>query len=115
VKLRYEPLYTVQGQNRVPEIHGVYADDQFIVERHFLVPQHPRFEYRLVVKRRDRQPIGDWRTLQDAKNQTVGEDREAVQVFPPESEVTDTANLYHLWVFRAGVRSGLRVETAAKE
>ena len=102
--------YTVIAQNdpRMIDIDGVYTDDEFIVERH-LVPESRPFEYRLVVHRHDKKPIGVWRTLQDAKNQAVGPEREAIQVFPPESQVTDTVNHYHLWVFRPEYGPGVRI------
>jgi hypothetical protein len=114
MKLRLEPHYTLHAQNQMPDVDCVYADEEFIVERHSLPATSRQFEFRLVVKRRDGQPIGDWRTLQDAKNQAVGAERGAIQVFPPESEVTDTANLYHLWVWRPPYRCPLRIEPAAR-
>ncbi|WP_425456747.1 DUF7694 domain-containing protein [Aliikangiella coralliicola] len=43
-----------------------------------------------------------WRVLQDIKNAIVGRDTIAVEIYPKESEVTDTANMYHLWVFADG-------------
>jgi hypothetical protein len=41
----------------------------------------------------------DWRDLQAIKNQLCGDEAEAIQLFPAESRVVDTANQYHLWVF----------------
>ncbi|MBS0416689.1 MAG: hypothetical protein JSR66_03175 [Proteobacteria bacterium] len=98
-----------QSHSEIPEIDYVYSDDEFIVERHF-VRGAAEFEYRLVVKRRDGRPIGDWRTLQDAKNQVVGPERVAIQFFPRESEVTDTANNYHLWVYKMGQEPKVRLD-----
>jgi len=117
MKLKYNIFFTAKAQNLLPtgDIDAVFDDHEFIVERHLLLPPHPKFQFRLVIKRRDGKPIGDWRTLQDAKNQAVGPEREAVQVFPPESEVTDTANLYHLWVFRSGCSAGLRIERSEND
>jgi len=80
---------------------GVYSHPDYIVEKYRL-SVHPDLEFRLVVKRCDKQPIRDWRALQDIKNAIVGEEREALEIYPPESEVTDTGNLYHLWVLREG-------------
>lgn len=39
-----------------------------------------------------------WADLQRIKNELVGEDRIAVEVYPKAEEVMDSANLYHLWV-----------------
>jgi hypothetical protein len=46
---------------------------------------------------RDRRPLRDWRVGQRVKNQLVGEDWEAVELYPRESRVVDTANESHLW------------------
>lgn len=52
----------------------------------------------LSIKRNDRQTIHDWRDLQRIKNELVGSQNEAVELYPAESRLTDTANQYHLWV-----------------
>lgn len=52
----------------------------------------------LSIKRIDRQPIHDWRDLQEIKNQLCGPECEAVELYPAESRVVDAANQYHLWV-----------------
>lgn len=52
----------------------------------------------LSIKRRDKNPIHDWRNLQDIKNMLVGEEHEAVELYPAESRRVDSANQYHLWV-----------------
>ena len=52
----------------------------------------------LSIKRRDKQPCHDWRDLQAIKNQLVGPECEAVEIYPAESRLVDTANQYHLWV-----------------
>lgn len=53
----------------------------------------------LSIKRIDRKPIHDWRDLQQIKNEFVGEECEAVEIYPAESRLVDTANQYHLWCF----------------
>lgn len=59
----------------------------------------------LSIKRRDRQPLLDWRDLQRIKNELVGDEREAVQLFPSESRMVDEANQFHLWVLPEGVQA----------
>ena len=59
----------------------------------------------LSIKRIDREPIHDWRDLQEIKNQIVGDECEAVELYPAESRLVDTANQYHLWCIKeAGAR-----------
>lgn len=56
-------------------------------------------------RRTDREPCHDWRELQMIKNILVGPEHEAVELYPAESRLTDTANNYHLWVI---LEPGLR-------
>ena len=51
----------------------------------------------LSIKRLDQQPIHDWRDLQRIKNELVGPECEAVELYPAESRLVDTANQFHLW------------------
>ena len=53
----------------------------------------------LSIRREDRRIMFDWRDMQRIKNQLLGEEKEAVQLFPAESRLVDTANQYHLWGF----------------
>jgi hypothetical protein len=52
----------------------------------------------LSIKRIDKEACHDWRDFQEIKNQLVGPECEAVELYPAESRVVDTANQYHLWV-----------------
>lgn len=53
----------------------------------------------LSIKRIDRETIHDWRDLQTIKNMLVGPSCEAIEIYPAEDRLVDTANQYHLWVF----------------
>ena len=53
----------------------------------------------LSIKNRDKTAIHDWRHLQEIKNELVGSDCEAVEIYPNEDRLVDTANQYHLFVF----------------
>jgi len=54
-------------------------------------------------KRHDRAAVRDWRHFQAIKNEVIGREREAVEVFPRESRLLDGANQYHLWATPPGV------------
>jgi hypothetical protein len=56
----------------------------------------------LSIRRQDRKAIRDWRHLQRIKNELAGGEREAVEIFPPQSQLVDGANQYHLWVLPEG-------------
>jgi hypothetical protein len=71
----------------------------------------------LSIRRLDRRSIHDWRHLQQIKTDLFGPDAEAVELYPAEGRVVDTANSYHLWVlvepgtmFPFGWTEGLRTE-----
>jgi hypothetical protein len=52
----------------------------------------------LSIKTHNKEAIHDWRHFQIIKNELCGEDREAVEIYPSEERLVDTANQYHLWV-----------------
>ena len=52
----------------------------------------------LDISRHDGKPICSWRDLQQIKNELVGPECEAIDLFPAESRLVDTAHQYHLWV-----------------
>lgn len=58
----------------------------------------------LSIKRNDKNPMHDWRDLQRIKNEILGPEEEAVELYPAESRLVDSANQYHLWSFK-----GMRV------
>jgi len=75
----------------------------------------------LSIKRHDRAPIRDWRVMQEIKNMIVGPECEAVEIYPAESRLVDTANQYWLWAFTDptvrfpfGFDSGRKVFTPAQ-
>lgn len=65
----------------------------------------------LSIKRLDREPIRDWRELQQIKNAIVGEESEAFEIYPAESRLVDSANQYHLWCFRPGFKIPIGFDT----
>ena len=54
------------------------------------------------IKTLDKEPIRDWRHFQQIKNELVGEDVDAIELFPMESRLVDTVNQYHLWCMPPG-------------
>lgn len=79
----------------------IYVNDQYQVNlsRHVKHGFPPPIEVvHLSVKRRDKAAFDDWRDLQTIKNALVGPEFEAIELFPAESRLVDTANQRHLWV-----------------
>lgn len=52
----------------------------------------------LSVLRYDKEPVHSWADMQTIKNQIVGEEFEAVELYPAESRLVDHGAEYHLWV-----------------
>lgn len=74
------------------------------------------------LKRHDRGTNIDWQEKQWLKNDILGADWEAVELFPAESRVINTANQYHLWAnktiplgFPSGYQSDNVQGTKAKQ
>lgn len=83
------------------EIHSSWANDKYMVH---VIPWpaqhingHNRGLVQLSIRRQDRLPARDWRDLQRIKTQLLGPEVEAVELYPAESRLVDTANQFHLW------------------
>jgi hypothetical protein len=57
----------------------------------------------LSIKRRDKETIHDWRDLQRIKNEIMGPEVEACELYPADSRLVDTSNQYHLWCLPEGM------------
>ena len=57
----------------------------------------------LSIKRHDKQPCNDWQDFQTIKNTLCGDDTEAIQIYPAEYRLMNSANQYHLIVFPANI------------
>lgn len=76
------------------------ASEVFLNDKYQVIRRDMGDMIYLSIKRRDRESIHDWRDFQAIKNELVGPENEAVELYPAESRVVDTANQYHLWVFK---------------
>jgi len=71
----------------------VYANDTYRVRMRNAAPF-----VQLDICRHDGGVCANWRDFQQMKNELVGPECEAVELFPAESRLVDTSNQYHLWV-----------------
>ena len=65
----------------------------------------------LSIRRHDGKTDVPWSHKQRIKDQLVGRHRTAIEVFPAAAELTDDANLYHLWVLPEGFELPFALET----
>jgi len=89
-----------------PEGEVTYRNNQYTVT----VVKHEGGGAYLTIKRNDRHWKHDWRHLQRIKNELLGEDVEAVELYPCEARLVDEANQFHLWALPPGVRYPLGFE-----
>ena len=57
----------------------------------------------LSIKRLDKKPQRDWREFQQIKNELLGKEVEAVELYPAEARKVDAANQFHLWALPEGL------------
>lgn len=83
----------------VPDGYEIFLNSRYQVWVRYQDPQPgwPAMAW-LSIKRHDRGPMHDWREFQTIKNELIGPENEAVELYPAESRLNDSANQYHLWV-----------------
>jgi hypothetical protein len=80
---------------------GVFRNSRYQVEMNEMASDFGPITW-LAIVRLDREAIHDWRDLQRIKNELMGDEREACEIFPAESRLVDTSNNYHLFVLPEG-------------
>lgn len=88
---------TLKDDIRVNDTYQV-AIDWNSTEHGCLSPSNDMKVVHLSIKRLDNEVIVDYRDLMAIKDDLVGEDHEALMLFPARSREHDTANQYHLWI-----------------
>lgn len=101
---RFKALVLAAGSNQTWEemrdiyVAGMKRREVFLNSRYQVELERANGMIHLSIKRKDQQPVHDWRDLQRIKNELVGPECEGVELYPAESRCVDTANQYHLWV-----------------
>ena len=88
--------YIAETERRIRPLR-TFRNNLYVVHSAYTPPFTPEFTH-LVVRRHDDAPCMNWKHFQQIKNEIVGPEYEAVELFPAESRLVDTANDYHLWV-----------------
>lgn len=94
-----------EGRDPTPEERGQLWDlfcDLFVNVHTFendiyKVTLSQAYPYRISIRRHDNAPCHNWRDFQEIKNQLLCPDHNMVEVYPSESRLLDTDNVYHLW------------------
>lgn len=88
--------YAARNGLRGAALNEVYAVQFFTQETPWGTVDH------LVINRHDGAAGIPWADMQRIKDDLMGPERVAVEVYPPRSQLIDDANMYHLWVLPAG-------------
>jgi hypothetical protein len=88
---------------------GAYVNLVFAVQ---LFERHTKqgIVTHLAIRQHNGSAFISWADLQRIKNELAGYARQAVQVFPPEDEVVDKANMTHLFVMPDGGALDLTIQ-----
>lgn len=105
---RWQPLRQLPIPRHIITHHqanGMEPPDEIWTSETYevFVYRTPQDGAHLSIKRYDRASVRNWRHLQQIKNEVVGEEREAMELFPRESRLADNANQMHLWVMPEGL------------
>ncbi len=65
-----------------------------------IMRERPNGMVHLSIRRNDRSAARDWRHFQQIKDQLLGPEEEAIELYPSRSRLVDSANQYHLWCQR---------------
>lgn len=76
----------------------VWQNNKYIVQVFLGEHRKNRTYDKAMIRRSDAKPIDSWSDLQRVKNEIFGPEIEAIQFFPPQSELIDDANLYWLFI-----------------
>jgi hypothetical protein len=105
VKAKPNPVARETDPEGYDALQQDYIDGKAFMYQNSLYTVHLRLLGRdktqalwLSIRHNDRKAIRDWRHFQRIKNEIVGDEREAVEIYPKESQLVDEANTYHLWV-----------------
>lgn len=78
--------------------------DEVWMNRIYLVYIGTKGLLHALVRRIDERPIREWSHMQRIKNELLGTEVEAVELYPAESRKVDDHNWYHLWAIPEGER-----------
>jgi hypothetical protein len=86
-----------QGSPPLPGMYRFCVNEKYSVQFYREPSEHGDL-IRLLIRHHTGKPVRSWHDFQRIKNELVGEETIAVEVYPKESALVDQANCYHLWV-----------------
>ncbi|GIO36906.1 hypothetical protein J41TS12_17670 [Paenibacillus antibioticophila] len=90
------------GSGWFAELDRAYSDGKYVVMTRPVETEWGQVVH-ACIRNADNTDI-PWAEKQRIKNELLGKERIAIEVFPKESELVDQANMYHLWVLPAKMK-----------
>jgi hypothetical protein len=94
-----EKLAYIENAVRLLTPVRAFANNLYKVEIFSTPAAGPDFIH-LGISRHDGGTCKEWRDIQRIKNEIVGPEYEAIELFPAESRLVDAGDQYHLWVHK---------------
>jgi hypothetical protein len=87
-------------RHEIPAGFAIFKNSRYLVWKSTVHCQVPLGDGVLLsIRALDRSAAHNWRDFQRLKNELVGPEAEAVELYPAESRKVDTANQFYLWAF----------------
>ncbi len=86
---------TVDHPLAPPNLIMAWCNNRFAVQKFY----RDGFTWLSIRKHVEGAKEPSWSELQRIKNELVGPERQAVQVYPRHSDLVDQADMYHLWLY----------------
>lgn len=90
----FKPIEIPQGK-KIPNMGrfvGFYRNSIYSVQKYM-----KNDAYLIGIRRHDGKPSCPWKHKLAIKNQFIGENIYAIEIFPPNEKLVDQANIYWLW------------------
>lgn len=90
----------------VDDVDEIWKNNQYEVQLKFIdLDKGKKGFVWLQLKHVTKEAIHDWRDMQRIKNELLGPEREAVELYPAESRLVDTSNQFHLFILPEGEKT----------
>jgi hypothetical protein len=92
----FQEVEVISRDGRTPD-GTTFANSRYMVEVNRIERQDAPALIWLSIKDLWRSARHDWRDFQRIKNELIGPEAEALEIYPAESRLVDTSNQFHLW------------------
>jgi hypothetical protein len=92
----FEPSINFQSHPHLKHISKCWASKDG--EYHILFDEIKGYKH-LRISRKDKKPVHNWMDIQQIKNDILGVDVIAIEIYPKQAEFINGSNTYHIWTW----------------